>query len=414
MLESVWYLHTQPPLFNLGLGVVLKLFPSHYGAAFHTVFLALGLVEIVGLFLLLVGLRVPRSAAAVVSALVSVSPAAILYENRLFYDYPILVLLTVASLFALRLATSPSTVWGFALFATLALVVLIRSLYQPVWIVLVLLLVLVCRVVPARSALVATALPLAIVVLLLVKNAAMFGIVSTSSFLGTNLSRVGIMTIPVDQRERLVKEGQLDAVELVPSFAPLSAYSAIVQPAPSRGVPAVDRSLKSRGKVNFNSWTYLVINKRRLSDSLHFIPRHPAWYARGVKLATERFFWPPTYPVAITGTNKNEIRPVEAAFEAVVYGSTPHANRVGFVTVIAYLVSLAFGACVLARRRAPDTFVVGFIWLTVAYTVLAAITTDLGENYRSRLPVDPLVAVLMTVLAHRTWLWLRARRSPAP
>ena len=43
MLESLFYLHSQPPLFNLFLGVVLKLFPSASTPAFHAVYLLAGL-----------------------------------------------------------------------------------------------------------------------------------------------------------------------------------------------------------------------------------------------------------------------------------------------------------------------------------------------------------------------------------
>src|SRR5437868_7576581 len=84
LAQSVWYLHTQPPLYNLYLGTVLKLFPGHEGLAFHAVHLALGLAFVLALYLLLVGFSLPRPAAAAIALLVSVSPAAILYENRLF------------------------------------------------------------------------------------------------------------------------------------------------------------------------------------------------------------------------------------------------------------------------------------------------------------------------------------------
>jgi hypothetical protein len=36
LLESLYYSHTQPPLFNLLLGINLKLFPSSFSTAMHT------------------------------------------------------------------------------------------------------------------------------------------------------------------------------------------------------------------------------------------------------------------------------------------------------------------------------------------------------------------------------------------
>ena len=78
LAQSVWYLHTQPPLYNLFLGTVLKLFPGHEGLAFHAVHLGLGLAFVLALYLLLVGFSLPRPVAAPIALAVSVSPAAIL------------------------------------------------------------------------------------------------------------------------------------------------------------------------------------------------------------------------------------------------------------------------------------------------------------------------------------------------
>src|ERR1700730_11853351 len=43
LLESMYYLHVQPPGFNLYTGIVLKLFPNAYPTAFHVIHLALGI-----------------------------------------------------------------------------------------------------------------------------------------------------------------------------------------------------------------------------------------------------------------------------------------------------------------------------------------------------------------------------------
>src|SRR5262245_61176470 len=43
LLESVYYLHMQPPLFNLFLGLVLKASAAHFAGAFQLIYLGLGL-----------------------------------------------------------------------------------------------------------------------------------------------------------------------------------------------------------------------------------------------------------------------------------------------------------------------------------------------------------------------------------
>jgi hypothetical protein len=45
LLESLWYLHSQPPLYNLYTGIVIKLFPQQYGLVFHAIHLFIGFIS---------------------------------------------------------------------------------------------------------------------------------------------------------------------------------------------------------------------------------------------------------------------------------------------------------------------------------------------------------------------------------
>ena len=74
----------------------------------------------------------------------------------------------------------------------------------------------------------------------------------------------------------------------------------------------------------------------------------------------------------------------------------------------AYLVALGYGLAVLVRRRGAEAAAIGFVWVVLAWTLAVGVLTDLGENYRSRLPVDPLVVALVAVAAHRLLLAIRA------
>jgi len=411
LVESIWYLHIQPPLYNLGLGLVLKAAPGHAAIAFHVVYLALGLTEILCLFALVKELGAPRWLAWGVAVLVSASPASILYENRLFYDYVVLVLLTGASLLALRLEARPTTGRCLALFGVLAALVLTRSVYQIVFLVAVLAIVLGLRVVPRRAAVLAALPALLVVSGLMLKNEIVFGSPATSSFIGENLERVAVTPAPLYLRRRLVASGELDPLVLVPNFSPVSAYRPYVGSPRPTGVAALDRVWKSDGKPNFNNATYLDVQRRLLRTSVAFAFHHPQWYARGIKLATERYFWPPTYPAAIVGVNKYAIGHVEALSEAGFYGSTPRLNRVGLLSVLLFLIALGFGGVVTFRPGDPHRFTIAFVWFVLLYTTVVGVAGDLGENYRTRLPADPLALALAALGAHRAWQWYRRRRA---
>ena len=53
LIRSVTHLHSQPPLFNLLVGVVLKVFPEHYTFAFNAIYVGLGATLIVCMFRLM-------------------------------------------------------------------------------------------------------------------------------------------------------------------------------------------------------------------------------------------------------------------------------------------------------------------------------------------------------------------------
>lgn len=50
LLKGVWYNHTQPPVFNLFLGVVLKLSGTNAGTAFPIIFKLITIVNVVLLY----------------------------------------------------------------------------------------------------------------------------------------------------------------------------------------------------------------------------------------------------------------------------------------------------------------------------------------------------------------------------
>ena len=89
LIESVWHLNSQPPLFNLYCGLVLKL-PAGMQVPFEVVCaLILGLAIVLGTYPLMVESGVPPLVAVLVTLVcVVASPAYILYENWLNYSYP--------------------------------------------------------------------------------------------------------------------------------------------------------------------------------------------------------------------------------------------------------------------------------------------------------------------------------------
>ena len=89
LIESIFYLHCQPPLFNLFLGSILKAFSEHLDTVFHLAYFGFGLLMAVSLVALMNRLGLPRLLSTILTVIFVASPVTVLYENWLFYVYPV-------------------------------------------------------------------------------------------------------------------------------------------------------------------------------------------------------------------------------------------------------------------------------------------------------------------------------------
>ena len=120
LVQSLWYFHAQPPLYNLFLGVDLKLFGSNYGVAAHVIQVLIGVAIALSMYLLAVALGLRRWWAAAVAAVFGVSPEMILYENWLFYEYLVAALVLFVAVAFVGFERRPTHARAFAVFFFLA------------------------------------------------------------------------------------------------------------------------------------------------------------------------------------------------------------------------------------------------------------------------------------------------------
>jgi len=397
LLESLFYLHSQPPLFNLLLGLGLKLSPDHFGAAMHAVYLGLGLVQSLATYLLLVRLGVRRWTSAGVAAVLSVLPATLLYENWLFYEYPVATLL-VASALVLHEFVRRATVWpGAAFFTLVGALIYLRSIFQVVWLVLVVCLIVLVRRDLARPALVGALLPTLAVVLLLAKNFVVFGVPTTSSWFGMNLAQVVYSQVPSSERRDLVARGELSRVSSVDPFRPPAEYASVVSiPAP-RGIPVLDRMTKSSGEPNMNHLLLVGVSRDYFKDSIRLIRLRPRAYPSAILEGGKLYFRSSS---DLFPGNRDPILGYVKLFDRIVL------LRVGFgeiawTLVFAHVLALLYGlkrTSDIIRRRVeatPEAVTIAYLWLTLVYVTAVVTFTQVVENNRIRFFLDPLVIILL-------------------
>jgi hypothetical protein len=413
LLESIVYLHSQPPLFNLVLGIVLKLTesPAQFGRAMHLVYLTLGVSLSVGLYLLLVRLGIRHWPSAVIAAALSVTPAFLLYENWLFYEYPVAALLILSAL-ALHEFLRRETLWpGVAFFLSLAALIYIRTIFQVVWLVLAVGLLLFARPDLRRLVLTASAVPALVVVLLLAKNSILFGVPGTSSWLGQNLARVVEPEIPIAERKRLAARGELSRLSVIGPWAAPAEYLPLVSAPRPTGVPVLDRLKKSTGCWNRNNSVVIAASRAFLSDAITLIRLHPGAYAGAIQKGIGLY----VRPFSLEGyLDESRFLTYTSGFNRLVLLQLG-TGQPGLTIVLAHVGGFLYGlllSCRLLRRRLESTasaVTLAYVWVTFAYVVVVVSFLEATENGRIRFFLDPLVVVLLSAAAHEALPRVRER-----
>ncbi|MEN8163494.1 MAG: hypothetical protein ABFS37_05150, partial [Acidobacteriota bacterium] len=292
LFESLIFLHAQPPLFNLGVGMALKLAPGEVNWLLHGFFLCLGLGLALVLYSGLLELTWPPRTAALAVAVAALTPGWVVYEHWFFYDFPVLFLLAGACVALLRFARTGR--WGsLGIFvAAVATVALTRSLFHLVWVLgsIVILLVFQPRL-RVRRAVTVLLLPVLLVAGWYAKNQLMFGFFGPSSWLGLSLAKTATARLDPADREAMVSSEVLSPYALVKPFSPLEDYeSAAGSRFPDSEIGALGQRLKSTGNPNLNHLGFVDVSAQSRADALEVIVRQPKVYRRSVGTAVRRFF----------------------------------------------------------------------------------------------------------------------------
>lgn len=398
LARSLWWLHAQPPLFNLFLGLGMKAF-SETGPGFGLVFRAASLSLVLALHALLRRLGVRRGPALATSLVFLASPALLYCECWLYYTLFEALFLVLACLGFARLLErpTPGRLAGFLAWPTL--LCLLRSTFQPAWLL-------------AVAAVPMLALPelrrrgaaWAVVAALLLspfawcaKNASVFGFFGTSSWAGLHLLRVAGADVTVERKRALVDEGAVSPLVLVRPFGELPEYPREWTEVPKRGHPAVDSPTKIFGMNNYDHAAYVGIARRLQRDSLVLARRHPGALLSAWRRGWTLFFQPTeTYPL-FAAWKVSAIESWRRFFDTVVLWTLPEGlGGTSLLFLLAFFVALPWCAVGSMRRIAsgagtPGDATILFAAANLLYVAIVSNAADLGENQRFKFTVEPLL-----------------------
>jgi hypothetical protein len=416
-LGSVWYLHTQPPGYNLLVAVVAWLPLPIMGGLY-----ALDIAALAATGLLLAGILVRTGvgpiAAGAVSTVAILSPSLLSTIRLASYEVLAALLLVAAVAAAQRYLDEARTAWLIAAALALTAAGLTRSLIHPVWILAALGLLVAARRPSPRVAAAAFAVPVLLVGGWMLKNQVVFGTATTSSWLGFNLQRGIVGPMDAELVRDDVAAGEVTDLALVPPWGEADEYEAWMGDcSPHDHAVTAEPAKSQRGftTTNFNYECYLPVYAEARDNAVTLVRRHPGEYLsdRGTALLLS-FTWSTTRA-------GGETTWLDTVYDPLMLGighdvslrgwNLPLFAGGGDLPITVSLTLAGLGAFVLGRgvlsavrlvrrgwagRAGPDgwpTYEV--LWLLVSGTVVLVVLggnlVEMGENTRFRAMIDPLL-----------------------
>jgi hypothetical protein len=413
--QSLFYLRDQLPGLNLYIGITMHLFPRHSVAAFHATYLGLGLMLAICLFLLLDRLRVSRPIAVLITVVCVISPVTVLYENWLFYEYPLAVLFYVSALFLHRYASSHQRIDGIVFFTSLALIGLLRVIYHLIWFWMIVALVIYALPRCRRRTLLCAAAPGVLLIMIYLKSLILFGLwmPGSDNFGAINLAYLSVARLPRHIVAEMAVKGTISPI-MLHSFEDEELVHVVAVP-PRTGIRILDERLKSTGAINMHSLWMAAIGRQLRQDGLAVLRIHPKAALRTVRRNVVIYFLPADvgWPYGqISPPNQQVLSTLLKTFDLVMAGKHPAYNH-AFISYVTISFLFWFGIWRSARwlkrviRRpsgnARDLTIV-FAFGNIAYLTAVIILYAYAEQNRILFEVFPLFIILLgSLIVFVTW-----------
>jgi hypothetical protein len=418
LLQSVYYLHSQPPLFNLFLGIVLKLFPANYPTVFYLIYMAIGVLFCVTLFILMTEMGMRPSLSAGLTCLFTASPLVVDYENWLFYEYPTAALLIAGALFLHRFSVNKKTSDSFIFFLILALIVYIRGLLSLYWFLLVLIILLAFNSGQRKKIINGCAIPFILILDLYTKQYVIFDTFSISdALIGQNLIGTATEALPRNTIGALTAQGKITGLNRWDIFSlDFPRYESYGIHRKKTGIPILDETKKSTGFVNAHNLIYLDAGRRDLKDAAYLLAHYPMPILRNrIENLVENYYLttdqinPPVYDRTPRWEAWRDW------YKKFFLGATSDGKSLLLTTGLQFL--LIYGFFLLFWPFAtkeiihPPKMVITFMITTIFFLMVPTQFVIDGQN-RYRFMVDPFYLILFGLFLNDAWKILSGSRRP--
>ena len=413
LLESLWYLHAQPPLYNLYGAFLIKLFYPDHLTALHFANIVLGATLSGMMVTIAEQFTRSRRFAFVMALVLAFNPALFLYEAYILYTILTAFLVTL-SLFCLSLFVKHQQHrFLYAYVLVINLTILTRSLYHLL--ILLLIIPLMCLLAHQywKKVLVISLLISLLAVGWYSKNAMIFGFFGASSWQGLGLWKIASFHYSEAELATLVQQHIIDAAVVETEiFSRPSRYT-------SYGFTQTS-TIAALANDDYNNINIPPIAHLYHLNALKLIQHNPQRYFVSVLHAYFAFTKPssrfvhPTFPannlvkMGLHEKISSQIQGAELAEALTGLGFSPWL----FIAIPTTL-GLAFFRALRQGRFSVTVWIqlirqdsVYFLAaLLIFYTILISCFFELGENERFKVLIEqPLWAfIISTLYRHSPW-----------
>lgn len=447
--RTLWYLHSQPPLFNAFVGAVEHLPKAARPAAYWLSSCSATVATGIGAAYLARSARISPKAAWVIAVLLVVRPDAVLYEQWFFYTNFEAALLVVALAGMRGWASSSDKVarlrWAIPASGGLTALVLMRSLFHVLFVVFVVGVVTLAGKLTIRQCIQIALLPVVLGTLLYVKNYVYFDSFGPSTWQGENLARITLGRLSSAERDQLITEGVVSVNAAIIPFTPNYAPPPGTKPqdlGPETDAEILNSRIKSSiGTPNFNWRGYLPLFRAHLRDSVAFIRQEPSRWFTEMGLSWKRFFNSPGDNIRLepnSGRIDSFRRAVDMGSGQIHAGGSEltlaayddAVSSIEWGWVIAWILAV-FGPVGLTSYRwwrgrwgrgiavshagasGVDEMAHFAIWAAIVYVSIVGNSFEQGENNRFRFVIDSLILIGAVATATNLSAVVRVRRTRA-
>jgi len=441
LLQTCWYMHTQPPGFNFLVGLVLKAVSgaSARTVAFGAAYLLMDAASVLLLLLLQKELRVLPRVALALTVLFAVSPGLLLHENLLMYEPPQLFALLAGAYALARLLRTGGLLWLAVFSFSIAGIAILRPTYHLLWVAIAAFgPIWFARRTPARklstAMWIAALLACAAVGAFYVKNFVLYHRFGASTFAGVQADSITAWQLTPAKREEFIAKGLISPISRVPGDAPLAEYKGYLHPVAPTGIPILDQEKNSTGRDNLNNLQYLQADDIYIHDAIVLLRIYPQCYLQSVAIAWFTYFLP-TGDFPFFDYNRPKIFGWDRLFNLLVFGQWKDAAdrkrlrregpRLGMLLYesLSLLVLLpllfCYGSWLVWRdwrgiRDSAFAGTVAFIVFTIATVSFISTFFASFECNRYRFPIDGFFVCLLAMAVSSALKRLQSQQSPAP